>query len=143
MFGKIGLIKVLAKKVWWIGVQSNCYVMCMWRLNGFSLVKLCSFAEFTKLSATKHSHYTIHQLFKNYMSKHQQNISIYMWYVPLRCKVIDSHECKCLCSNILYRTNTLVKYAVHDTMDMQQFQIDKLKVVISWNSHKHFSKFSQ
>ena len=43
--------KVLAKKVWWICVQSNCYVMCMWRLAGFSLEKLCSFAKFAKLSS--------------------------------------------------------------------------------------------
>ena len=48
MFAKIDLIKVLARQ---IGVQSNCYVMCM---DGFSLAKLCSFAKFTILSPAKH-----------------------------------------------------------------------------------------
>ena len=31
-------------------VQSNCYVMCMWCLDDFSLAKLCLFAKVVKLS---------------------------------------------------------------------------------------------
>ena len=54
---QIDLINDLAKKVWRIAVQSNCYVVCMWYLNGFSLAKLCSVAKFAKLFLAKHSHY--------------------------------------------------------------------------------------
>ena len=50
MFGKIDFINYLTKKAWRIGVQSNCYVTCMWCLDGFSLVKSCSFTKFAKLS---------------------------------------------------------------------------------------------
>ena len=33
--------------------------MCMQRLDGFSLVKLCSFAKFAKPPPAKHSRYVV------------------------------------------------------------------------------------
>ena len=55
--------KGFCKKVWSIGVQSNCYVICMWSLDGFSLAEL---PNLPILPPAKHSHYTVYEHVKLY-----------------------------------------------------------------------------
>ena len=112
------------KKVWQIGVQSNCYVMYMWHLDGFSLAKLCSFAKFAKLSP--HQTFLLYSIYvhimkniyyklytcESIMSSRQLQIQVLWTHMPGFLKLflfVRRYVCMCVCAPLRVLITSHVK----------------------------------